>query len=407
MKLHQQFVFFIFLIFGISFQANAQADMQKKLELKRLKLQKEILLINKQLLKTKKSESNALQDYAQIKRKIVVRQKLIKNLRKEINHINHLIAQNQKKVKGLNKELETLKKEYAEMIRKSYNSRNRDNKLYFLFSAESIQQAFKRMQYLKQYGKYRQKQAAEIENKKKELAELEQKLKEDKKAKNQLYKDYRKEADIIKKEQEKQLAIVQNIKKQKKHYLAQIKAKQREQRRIDKMIEDLIKKAIAKSNRKVKKSNRKKSQFFLTPEGKILANKFSANRGALPWPVKKAYISRKFGVQPHEIFKNVKVNNTGIYLATVPNSKVRSVFDGEVLQIQVIPGGNNTVFIKHGNYITIYGNLKEVYVKPGQKVKARQEIGKVATDRNGKTELKFRIYKNMTKLNPEKWLQRR
>ncbi len=408
MKLDKLFFlsFFSFLL-AFGYPANAQKDMQKKLEIKRQKLQKEILLINKQLLKTKESESNALNDYAQIKRKIIIRQKLIRNLRKEINHISHLIAKNKKKTDQLNKELEQLKKEYAKMIRQSYNSRSRDNKLYFLFSAESIQQAFKRMQYLKQYSKYRQKQALEIEAKKKELANLKSQLEKDQADKRKLFSDYQKEAAIIKKEQQKQLALVNDIKKQKKHYLAQIKAKQREQRRIDKMIDELIKKAIAKSNRKVKKSKRKVSQFFLTPKGKILANKFSANRGALPWPVKKAYISRKFGVQPHEIFKNVKVTNTGIYLATVPGSKVYSVFEGEVLQIQVIPGGNNTVFIKHGNYLTIYGNLKEVYVKPGQKVKTRQEIGKVATDRNGKTEMKFRIYKNMTKLNPEKWLQRR
>jgi len=172
------------------------------------------------------------------------------------------------------------------------------------------------------------------------------------------------------------------------------------------MIENLIKKAIARSNKRHKKSQRHTGKFFLTPEAKKLASKFSANKGALPWPLKKAYIVRRFGRQPHEVFKNLTVINTGIYLATEPGSKVYSVFDGTVLQIQFIPGGNNSVFIKHGDYITIYGNLKEVYVKPGQKVKIRQTIGKVATDANGKTEMKFRIFKNTTKLNPEKWLLR-
>ena len=236
---------------------------------------------------------------------------------------------------------------------------------------------------------------------------MKEKLEKDKAAKEKLYQDYRKETEKIKQEQNRQLAVVNKIKRKKTYYLKKIRAKQREQARIDKKIDELISRAIAKSNRKVKKSQRQKSKFYLTPKGKVLAEKFSANKGALPWPVKKAYISRKFGKQHHEIFKNVKVVNNGIYLATEPNSKVYAVFEGRVLQIQLIPGGNNTVLIKHGNYLTIYGNLKEVYVKPGEWVKTKQVIGKVATDVFGKTELKFRVYKNTTKLNPELWLQHR
>ncbi len=401
---------FSFVLLGFLFlpvlKLSAQKDLQQRLEKKRQALQKEILQINRQLLQTKHTESDAIAEYRQIKRKIQIRQKLIKNLQQEINHISRLIKQNEEKTTELNRELKKLKADYAKMIRQSYNNRSRQDKLYFLFSAESFQQAFKRAQYLKQYAKYRKKRAVAIEQKKKELAALKVKLQKDKAAKQKLYQNYRQETEIIKKEQAKQLAVVNKIKQKKRYYLKQIKAKQREQAKIDRMIENLIKKAIARSNRKVKKSLRQKSKFFLTPEGKKLAAKFSANKGALPWPVKKAYISRKFGKQQHEIFKNVKVINTGIYLATEPDSDVYAVFEGKVLQIQYIPGGNNTVFIKHGNYLTIYGNLKEVYVKPGEHVKTKQAIGKVATDAFGKTELKFRVYKNTTKLNPELWLQK-
>ncbi len=400
---------FIFLTFGLlpALNLSAQNTLQKRLEKKREALQKEIAQINKQLSKAKHTEAGALAEYRQIKRKITVRQKLIKNLQREINHLNRQIGQNKQKTVELNNELKQLKADYAKMIRRSYNTRSRQDKLFFLFSSESFQQAFKRAQYLKQYAKYRKEQALEIDKKKAELAVLKEKLEKDKAAKEKLYQDYRKETEKIKQEQNRQLAVVNKIKRKKTYYLKKIRAKQREQARIDKKIDELISRAIAKSNRKVKKSQRQKSKFYLTPKGKVLAEKFSANKGALPWPVKKAYISRKFGKQHHEIFKNVKVVNNGIYLATEPNSKVYAVFEGRVLQIQLIPGGNNTVLIKHGNYLTIYGNLKEVYVKPGEWVKTKQVIGKVATDVFGKTELKFRVYKNTTKLNPELWLQHR
>lgn len=397
----------LFLLLSLN-TAYGQVNSREKLEKRRLELQKEITQINKQLLGVKRSESTALFEYNQLKRKINIRRRLIKTLQREINATSHSIRKTNQEIAKLEKDLEALKQDYANMVRHSYNSRSRENKLYFLFSSENFQQAYKRMQYMKQYSKYRQQQAVKIEEKKDKLTLLKVKLEKDKADKKKLFATYKKEANVIAGEQANQALVVANIKKKKSHYLAQIKAKQKEQARINRLIDKLIEKAIVKSNKKVRKSHRKKGQFFLTPEGKKLAGKFSSNKGLLPWPVKKAYISRKFGVQHHEIFKNVKLQTNGIYLATEPNSKARAVFEGTVLQIQLIPGGNNSVFVKHGNYLTIYGNLKEVYVKPGDKVKTKQELGLIATDRHtGKTELKFRIYKNMSKLNPELWLQKR
>ncbi len=395
-------VFFLFVSIGFG------QNSRKKLEQRRLKLQREIEQINTDLSRTKKTESNALIELNKFNRKIEIRQELIRNLRREINGITRQIKKNNQEIGSLTSELITLKKDYAHMIRQSYNSRSRVNKLYFLFSSDGFYQAFKRMQYLKQYSLFRKKQGEEIQLKKEKLEQLKTDLVTDKKEKDKFYQDYQAEQNIIKKEKIKQQKIVNSIKRKEAFYVSKIRAKQREQAKIDKMIEELIRKAIAKSNKRVRKSSRKTSKFFLTPEGKKLASAFSSNRGMLPWPVKKAYISRKFGVQRHEIFKNVKVNNSGIYLSTEPKSSVRAVFKGKILQIQVIPGGNSTVYIKHGDYLTIYGNLKKVYVKPGETVKTKQKIGMVATDNiTHKTELKFRVYKNMTKLNPEKWLFRK
>jgi len=400
-----------FLLIGFLFLTGFNLSAQnnrKKLEQRKVALQNEINQINKSLRQTKKTEKTALVVYEKITRKISVRNQLIRQLRREINGISHRINKNEKTISTLDSEVSALKKEYAQMIQRAYNSRSRDNKMYFVFSSKSFYQAFKRMQYLKQYNNYRKEQAQKIQDKKKELVLLKNELNQKRTEKRKVFHNYQKEEAIIKVEQQKQLELVNQIKKKKNVFLKRIKSKQREQVKIDKLIDKLIRKAIVKSNKKVVRSKRQVSRFFLTPEGKKLANKFSTNRGILPWPVKKAYISRKFGVQQHEIFKNIKVENSGIYLATESNAKVRAIFEGIVLQIQVIPGGNSTVFIKHGNYLSIYGNLKDVYVKPGEKIKTKQEIGTVATNPTSKkTELKFRIYKNMTKLNPEKWLQKR
>ncbi len=401
-------IFSFLLLFFFTADLPAQST-RRRLEAKRMVLQKQIEEINRRISEVDKKKLSALEKSEQIRQKIRIRKQLSDNIRREINGISRQINKTEKDIKQLEKELAALKKEYASLVRQAYKTRSRNGKLYFLFSADNFYQAYKRMQYLKQFSIYRKKQGEEIVLKKKELENLKSLLKKDREEKRKLYSSYKKEQEKILKEQEAQQAIIKEIQKKRSHYLAQIKKKEREKKKIDRLIEAEIRKAIAKSNKRSKRGTASKklskTKFFLTPEGKKLADKFSANRGILPWPVTKAYITRRFGVQKHEIFKNIVVQNSGINLATTKGAKVRSVFDGQVLQIQIIPGGNTAVYIKHGDYITIYKNLKKVFVKPGDKIKTKQNIGEVATDpTTGKTEMKFMIYKNLTKLNPEKWL---
>ncbi len=398
-------LFFLFISIDLSAQSNKQ-----RLEAKRMVLQKQIEEINQRIAEVDKTKLSALERAEQIQEKIRIRKKLSDNIRKEINGISRKIKKTEKEISRLEQELKKLKKEYASLLRQSYKSRSRNGKLYFLFSADNFYQAFKRIQYLKQFSTYRKKQAEDIVQKKQELEKLKSSLIENRKEKRKLYASYKKEQDKIQKEEQIQQKIIKDIQKKKFLYLSEIEKKEKEKKRIDKLIEAEIRKAIARANRKNRKTTAStktisKTKFFLTPEGKKLASKFSANRGILPWPVTKAYITRRFGVQKHEIFKNVIVQNSGITIATTKGAKVRAVFEGKVLQIQIIPGGNTAVYIKHGDYITIYKNLKKVFVNPGDKIKTKQEIGIVATDpTTGKTEMKFLIYKNLNKLNPEKWL---
>ncbi len=407
--MNNKLIFSLLLLLMLPLAASAQSNRQR-LEAKRMALQKQIEEINQRISEMDKTKMSALEKAEQIQEKIRIRKKLADNMRREINGISRQINKTEKEIESLEKDLKKLKQDYAHMIRQAYKSRSRNGKLYFLFSSDNFYQAFKRMQYLKQFSTYRKKQGEEILVKQKELKELKASLQKDRAAKRKLYAGYKKEQNKILKEQKAQLALIEKIKKKRSHYLAEIKKKEKEKKKIDRLIEAEIKKAIARSNKRAKSSSGKrtstsKTKFFLTPEGKKLADKFSANRGILPWPVTKAYITRRFGVQKHEVFKNVVVQNSGINLATTKGAKVRAVFEGQVLQIQIIPGGNTAVYIKHGDYITIYKNLKKVYVKPGDRVKTKQNIGEVATDpTTGKTEIKFMIYKNLTKLNPEKWL---
>jgi len=145
----------------------------------------------------------------------------------------------------------------------------------------------------------------------------------------------------------------------------------------------------------------------LTKEETLISGNFAANQGRLPWPTSNGYISGHFGVQAHPVLKHVTTNNKGVYIQTPAGSNVRAVFEGKVTQIFYIQG-NNGVIIQHGNYRTVYANLSAIYVREGENVNAKQNIGKIYTDpdNDNKTELYFQIYNGRNVMNPESWIAR-
>ena len=299
--------------------------------------------------------------------------------------------------------MEQLKAEYAKMIQKSYASKSLLNRLMFLFSSESFLQAYKRIQYLKQYARYRRKQGKAIAEKTNLLKQLNETLKEEKATKLALIEENRAVQEQLEKERKQQEALIKTLKRKERTLAAQISKKERERKVIDREINRLIREAIAASNRVAGKSGKK--TFELTPEAKLIATNFQANKGRLPWPLEKGVVIQGFGRQRHPVVKTTTIQSNGVILATEPSAQVRSVFEGEVMSVIVIKGSNPSVLIRHGNFITLYTNLAKLYVKKGEKVKAKQAIGEVFTNRQtGKTQLQFGIFNNVKALNPKDWV---
>lgn len=201
--------------------------------------------------------------------------------------------------------------------------------------------------------------------------------------------------------------LVNSIRKKEGEYASQIKQKRSQADELDRQIQKLIREAIAESNKKAgaKATGGSATTFALTPEGRLIANNFAANKGSLIWPVERGYKSQGYGQYADPVYPDVKHNNNGVTIATIQGAKARAIFDGEISAIIAIPGGNKAVQVRHGNYITTYYNLSDVYVRKGEKVKAKQSLGAIVTNPiTGKTEMKFFLYKDTVKLNPEQWI---
>ncbi|MDN3491634.1 peptidoglycan DD-metalloendopeptidase family protein [Winogradskyella sp. APC 3343] len=382
----------------------AQSDKQKRLEQQRQQVLKEMKQINALLFTKKKEEKSAITLIEDINYKVNVRKNLIRITNEQANLLTREINANQTEITSLRTQLQELKDDYAAMVVKSYKSKSEQSKVMFLLSSSNFQQAYKRLQYIKQYRDYQKEQGESIKTKTKELQELNIQLSKQKEDKQKLIEENR----IAKRELEGELkqreVLMASIKADMGKFASQIKQKEQEAARLDKEINRIIKETIAAENKKTGTST-SKGKFVLTPEAKALSSNFESNRGKLGWPVSRGVVKVKYGKQRSLVDNAVTQNYKSIYIATEDKSEVKSVFSGEVTRVLVIKNGNPAVFIRHGIYFSVYMNLSKVHVKKGDKVTAGQIIGEVFTNKiKGESLLGFRIYKNDQVMNPEPWL---
>lgn len=406
MKVRQQTykLFFILVFLLVSSFSFSQSDKQKQLESRRQELRREIQKINELRNENKskaKSELSLIEDFNY---KINVLSNLIKVTNQQANLLTREISSNQNKISDLRDELKQLKDDYAAMIVKSYKSKNQQSRIMFLLSSDDFKQAYKRLQYIKQYSDHQKQQGEIIKAKAIELQETNVRLLKQQEDKKKLIAENRVVQKSLEAERKQHQTLMASINKNLSRYASQIRQKQREANRIDKEIDKIIKAAIVKSNKKAGKTTSSKS-FALTAEEAVLASNFISNKGKLPWPVEKGFVRLGYGTQPHPIDRSLKIQSNGVRIATEKGAKARAVFDGEVSEILKMKNVNPIVMIRHGNYLTVYRNLSQVYVKKGDKVKTKQAIGEVFTNpSNGETILRFTLSKGTATENPASWI---
>lgn len=414
----------------------SQETQQEKLDKRKAQIQQEIIENEKLLQSVKKKEKSAVSVVIVQSNKIKLKERLINTTEKQAKLLSNDIYINQLQINKLNRELVVLKEDYAEMIVKSYKSRSEQSRAMFILSSNSFLQAYKRAQYMKQYTGYRKMQGDEIKSKSDKLIVFNEKLGVQKSAKQKLIVENEKERLALVKVKQEQEKLLKSIKKDKNKIAAEIKKKQQESKAIDAQIKRLIREAIAEANRKAamekameRAKNESKagdtkediktrakaivssssavssSKIELTPEAKILSDNFKANKGKLPWPVEKGFVSSAYGSHPHPTHPSLMIHNSGVDITTDQGATARAVFAGEVTSVLVSSPVSRAVIIRHGDFFTTYGNLSSVSVSIGDKVSIKQSIGKVRSNGDtGQTFIKFSISQNTTYNNPATWL---
>lgn len=398
----------IFLL--LPFMGSAQT--KKDLESRKAKLQKEIEFTNKQLQIVSQNKSATAEQLAALRKKISLRVALINTINSEVNSLGGEIESTSKEITGLESQMARLKSEYAEMIRYAYKNRNVYQRLMFVFAADDFNQAYKRLKYLQQYSEYRRQQAILIGQTQAKLSDKKVVLETRKSEKTNLRNNQQQQKTTLEKEQVEQDKLMKNLTTREKKLRKDLAEKQAAKLKLDRAIENVIRKEIEAARKKAVASGKKNitstNVFNLTPESQKLSNSFSGNHGILPWPVDQGTIVSTFGEHPHKELKGIMIKNNGVDIQTSKNASARVIFDGTVSGVISIPGAGKALIVRHGEYLTVYSNLESVSVKTGDKVTTKQHVGIVAANSDGDHgELHLEIWKNSSKMDPQTWIARR
>lgn len=384
-----------------------QISEKDSLQLKKSEIENEIEFTTKLLEETRATKQASMNELAMISSKISKREELIQTITAEIAVLNRQLSSNQTASDQLDRELTALKDEYARMIYLAFKNRNAYDRLLFIFSARSFNQAYQRMKYMQQYNEYRRQQARLITAKQEELDERKREIERQRTEKESLL--IAKEREIIRLDQEKsgKDQAVSMLGQKENELRKALREKEQAARRLQKAIEEIIAEEIRKSLAAADRADAAETVFALTPEERELSNTFAANIGKLPWPTERGVISGIFGEQPHPVLKGIRVKNNGIDILTNTGSIARAVFDGEVTRVINVPRYNNVVIIRHGEFLSVYSNLSQVYVVKDDKVSTKQTIGLIYTDEEkARTELHFELWRGKELLDPRLWIAR-
>lgn len=424
-KLHIILVLLLLALVSPTFGQKTKGKSKKQLQSEINSLQKEISTANQLLKKTKKDKEITLNEVNLLDKKIKQRENLIKAYNQQIAVLDEEINTGQSNIKTLNSDLKKLRKEYAKMIVFANKNRSHYDMLGFVFASKDFNQAFRRLRYIREFNEARKVKIDQIVSTERRIndeVEASQKAREEQAA---MLKDEKAQQEALQKEKKDLNGQVAKLKKKEGSIQQDIKNKQQQAKKLQKAIDDIIAEEIRKANAEAERKRKEEAKknankgkattapapkekgMALTPAEKTLSSNFVNNKGNLPWPVERGVISSSFGKHASVVSDKVTVTNNGIDIATTEGAQARAVFEGEVASVVKLTGANTVVIIRHGEYFTVYSNLENVTVKRGDKVKTKQNIGTVHTNKTeDKTELHFELLKEQNRQNPANWLSK-
>ena len=428
----KQLLVFLLVLFGAAASAQQPSAERVRMENERKAIQKELSDLQALYLKAKGKTKATLGELKVIQDRMEVQQRLLRSIDREVRILSDDIYLSTLELNRLQRQLDTLKQEYARSVVYAYKNRSSYDYLNFIFSAESFNDALKRVRYLRTYRLYRQSQLTTIRETAKAIEERKQQLLAKRNDKNRVLQNQTEQYNELEDQRKVKDRVAMQLKSQEKELSQQLASKRKRDNQLKQQIAAMIRREIeaakreaerreaerraaeaaaAKANPTAPKTTPKatpkpkgESVLIFNEGERALAATFERNKGNLPWPVDQGSVKIPYGISK---VGGLDFDNAFLTLSTPSaGAAVKAIFDGEVTMVTGT-ADVMTVMIRHGKYFTIYSGLANVSVSKGAQVKRGQVLGTTSEDDDGSGgKLDFGMQMEYTRLNPSSWLHR-
>ena len=387
---------------------SAQAQSKQQLEKDKAQVEQEIKRLNSDLIKARKNSKAGQKELNLLEQKIQQRTRLINNINGQLNVLSLQMVQTQDSLTLVRSQVDSLKTEYARVVRVLYGERGSRDKLVLLLDTKSYNTAYLRTKYFRDYSRYRRRQAAFIRQKEEELNEVGVQLARQQQETTSLLAQERRQKEQLSQERKERQQNLKKSKQQEKQLQQQIDRKEKQKRQLQQQIQKIINEEIAKAAKEKKAAagagaGKSNSATATSTADVALSNDFASNKGKLPWPVYYTKVVREYGRYTHA--SGGQNMNNGIDLQCKSGASVQAVFNGTVSRVFTCPNGTRGIIVRHGDYMSVYANMGSVTVKEGSKVSTKQNLGTVYTNEEGTSEFSFQLWKGTASQNPRTWLR--
>jgi septal ring factor EnvC (AmiA/AmiB activator) len=420
----------------------------EKLRKEQERLEKSINVTKSLLTKAKSNTQATLSELRVLENQLAYREDLLNNFESQIRSTELQIDEKSQKIETLQIQLKQLVVQYKELLMYAYKHRHKEGKWMYIFSSKSYHEALKRKKYLEKIAALQQKQKRFILQHQRLIHHEKITLEKEKEYKLVIVEQKKQEKENILQDKQEQETNYKKLKSEENKLSAEIQLIENKKIILKQRIKEAINaELLAEESRKKAREKKAVTDVRTTNSNKTITNKtnvtsvkessststietttkkvatisetkevtlnlsFESNKGRLPWPVEKGTITEGYGKHAHPRIPNLYTNNNGVDITTHKNANIRAVFEGEVTSVLSIPGAGKVIIIKHGNYRTVYSNLKEVYVSSGSKVSTKQSIGALLpSEGEALSVAHFEIHHvasgQINRINPSLWITR-
>jgi murein hydrolase activator len=409
------------------------SQSKKELEDRRKKIVRDISATERMIKKTARSKEAAYDRYVALQSQIQSRAELIETIESEIVAADEGMARNQSVIAALMQDVGKMREEYGRTVRNAFRQKTLSNPLLYLFSAASLNEAFRRWLFLRKYDQFRREQAEAIRATQEMLARKSEALAQTKIEKENLLVSMQGQRATLVTELSQKNEMLKFLSKDEARLKSDLEKKEAAHEALNQSIERVIQEEVRKRVDEARSRPQSPTEKTETPVNQpntskpvaakpeknkplsapadlgsdAVSGNFQRSKGRLPWPVESGFVSRSFGRQKHPTLKNIEITNNGIDIRTEESAAVRAVFEGRVAGVQFIPGHDYTVILQHGDYYTVYSNLSETSLSKGDMVKGKQPIGRVSNNPiTGTSELHFELWFQKERINPSLWIKK-